>query len=279
MTAEKIASADYVQRLTPLVRFGLEFRAHAEAWARAGSTIYDDRFVERLSERAKHFQSVLQKQLQSLARLDAALMFLLVTKNSAINFMGFELGTFQYLTEALYLLAACTVYFVCVNFMNSQGYETLIRNWCSIKDSVDGDHLYASYSNQEQFLTIYREHHNLRHFIRPDFYTPHSGFKIAASVIASTALVIIFLVIGFHLLILGAVSVSIIENNRLGTFASWILVVLGCTTSLVSLGVVIFGLIPFKFTNQVLFAQARATSEIAASREVEDQSHMGPSPL
>jgi hypothetical protein len=186
----EIVSGESTIRFTSVVRFMLEFWAHATQLP----DIYDEKFAERLAARTEPYQTESRQQVTTVAKLDALLLFLTVTTGVSIPFLGLNLGSRSYATEAVFFLTAIAVVFAVLSFISWQGHMAMLGEWCKTKDRFDPEYLQAAYSNQELFLRIFRSDLNLQQNVRPDFFRSERAFR-KASWVVNRGLVLLFLLL------------------------------------------------------------------------------------
>src|SRR6266508_504813 len=111
----------------------------SEFWAHATQlpNIYDEKFAERLATRTERYQTESRQQLTTVARLEALLLFLTVTTGVNIPFLGLNLSSLSYTTEAVYFLTAIAVVFAVLSFIGWQGHVAMLGEWCKTEDRFD----------------------------------------------------------------------------------------------------------------------------------------------
>jgi hypothetical protein len=210
-------------RLSPSVRFILEFQEHAKR-----VSVFDDRWADRVADRTERARDASIKQGALVAKLDAVLLFLVATKNVHVPIFGFDLSTLSYASEGAFFLSAFTALFASIGFINWQGYTAVLNEWCRTRDPEDPEYLQSSYSAYEFFLKVFRAESTVQRHRRSDFFEPERGFRIASSFVKRGMSVAFLALFFLHFAILIAAFFSIWELQRFGVWGTAAFL-LGCS--------------------------------------------------
>ena len=220
-------------RVSPIVRHSWEFLFRVET---NKETIFDSDYIEKLSEKATHFNGVSKQILRNVALVDGSLIFLISSNGKLPTLLTIDISSLSFAMEALVLWTSISFVFLAINFLNSQGYEMMIRQWCQVHFPADPELVLASYVPNELFLRIFRT--RLSPNFSADRLRPGKLFGVLNKFVTYFAIATFLLFPLMHMAVVYASLDRIIAVHNLGLFASWAVAVGAASANLFALLIV-----------------------------------------
>ena len=184
--------------LSPLSRLHLEATEHFKI---APAAIYDTKYADKLVERIQQTDTKLEALYRNCGKFTFFLLLTIATGIKGVTFFGYSLASLSFVIEALLLGSALGFFFLCSTFATSQGYKTMLRAWCSVKDPIDIENLVASYHTDDMIIRMFRAKSNLNETYRTDFFKPRKSFRIVSVVVHIAMLLVMLSLMAIYFLI------------------------------------------------------------------------------